>query len=129
MADHGYAFDVATRDRRRLTSRNIDEIAPVPVFIKTPNQRQGVVDRAYLRTFDVLPTIAAVLGLRLDWRHEGRPATDPSVRRRQTVTIPKRFFNGSVSISAAELTKRRRANILRTTRLFGTGAGSKRRYG
>lgn len=128
-ADHGYAFDVATKDRRFLTSRNIDEIAPVPLFIKTPGQRKGVVDKAYLRTFDILPTMAASLGLSLDWRHEGRPASDPSLRRRRTITILKRFFNGTVTIAAGELEKRRRANIRHAARLFSTGARSKRLFG
>ena len=129
VSDHGYAFDVATRDRRLLTSRNIDENAPVVAFIKAPGQRRGAVDKAYIRTFDILPTMAAGLGLRLDWRHEGRPASDPSVRNRRRVTIPKRFFNGTVSISTAALEKRRRANIRHAVRLFSTGARSKRLYG
>jgi len=128
-SDHGYAFDVATKDRRFLTSRNVDEIAPVALFVKTPGQRRGVVDRAYLRTFDLLPTMAAGLGLRLDYPHEGRPASDPSVRKRRTVTIPKRFFNGTVKIAAGPYEKRRRANIRHAARLFGTGARSKRAFG
>ena len=128
-ADHGYAFDVGVSDRRLLTNRNVDEIAPVPLFIKASGQRQGIVDRAYVRTIDIVPTMAAALGLRLHWRHEGRPASDPSVRGRRGVSLPTRNFKGTVTIGAPALEQRRRANIRRRARLFGSGAESKRRYG
>jgi hypothetical protein len=129
LADHGYSFQVGTRDRRLLTPSNIDQIAPIPLFIKTPGQHQGAIDKAYVRTIDVLPTMAASLGFPIDWKHDGRPASDPSVRGRRTITLFKRFFNGDVSIGATELEKRRRANIRRWQRKFSTGARSKRLYG
>ena len=40
-ADHGYAFELGVKDRRLVTERNVDEIAPVPLFIKAPGQREG----------------------------------------------------------------------------------------
>jgi Sulfatase len=128
-ADHGYAFDVRTADRRLLTHRNVDELAPVPLFIKTPSQRQGIVDKAYVRTIDIVPTMAASLGLRLHWPHAGRPASDPAVRKRQGISLVSRDFKGTIAIGPGALQKRRRANIRFAARLFGTGARSKRLYG
>ena len=40
-ADHGYAFEVGVKDRRLVTDRNVDEIAPVPMFVKAPGQTDG----------------------------------------------------------------------------------------
>ena len=40
-ADHGVAFDLGERDRRRLTEKNLHEIAPVPLIVKRPGQRSG----------------------------------------------------------------------------------------
>ena len=34
MADHGYAFELNAPDRRRVTETNVEQIAPVPLFIK-----------------------------------------------------------------------------------------------
>jgi len=38
-ADHGFAFEVGGKDRRKVTRSNVDEIAPVPLFIA--NRRSG----------------------------------------------------------------------------------------
>ncbi|HEY1358291.1 MAG TPA: sulfatase-like hydrolase/transferase [Thermoleophilaceae bacterium] len=128
-ADHGFAFDVGVPDRRSVTRRNIDEIAPVPLFIKGPGQRRAHVGMQYARTVDVLPTIAGIAGLRIPWHHAGRPVWDPSVRSRRGVRIVARDFSHSVTIGARHLLERRRANILRAWHLFGTGAESRRLYG
>ena len=45
VADHGFAFEVGVKDRRTVTRRNIDEIAPVPLFVKAP----GPAPRAHER--------------------------------------------------------------------------------
>ena len=62
-ADHGIGFDVGVADRRSISRDNIAEVAPVPLFVKAPGQRQGRTDRAYVSTLDVVPTIADVLRL------------------------------------------------------------------
>ncbi len=60
-ADHGFSFQVGVSDRRTATRSNIDEIAPVPLFIKAPGQTRGRTSSAYARTVDVVPTIADLL--------------------------------------------------------------------
>src|SRR5207247_9648376 len=37
-ADHGFAWEVGVKDRRKVTPGNVDEIAPQPLFIKAPGQ-------------------------------------------------------------------------------------------
>ncbi|MEJ7714617.1 MAG: sulfatase-like hydrolase/transferase [Thermoleophilaceae bacterium] len=40
-ADHGVSFRKGQFDRRKANERNVDEIAPVPLFIKAPSQERG----------------------------------------------------------------------------------------
>ena len=40
VADHGKAFsETGIADRRKVNEHNVDEVAPVPLFLKLPNQR------------------------------------------------------------------------------------------
>jgi hypothetical protein len=109
-ADHGIAFDLNVPDRRKVTPGNIDEIAPVPLFMKFPRQRTGRVDRSYARTVDIVPTVARLLRIRIPWRVDGRPVWDRSVRRRRTVSVVKRSLRGWVTVGAGTLQRARVAN-------------------
>ncbi len=120
-ADHGMSFEVGVKDRRTATRGNIDEIAPVPFFIKTPGQRRGRTDRSYVRTIDLVPTMADVLNVRLPYRASGRSAFSRASRRRRSVRMIKRKFNGALKISAGSLERRRRALVRRKVALFGSG--------
>ena len=126
-ADHGIGFDVGVADRRAISRDNIAEVAPVPLFIKAPGQRQGRTDRAYVSTLDVVPTIADVLRLGPLWRMDGRSAFRR--RGRHTVRIPRLDFRRRVSITPAALERARAANRRRKARLFGVGEASLFRIG
>jgi Sulfatase len=128
-ADHGYAFELGVKDRRLVTERNVDEIAPVPLFIKAPGQREGRVDRDFVRSIDILPTIADLLDVPIEWRHDGRSAFGRAAQRRRTVVLPTRSFDRLIRIGAGELERRRVANRLRRARVFGTGAESRLLFG
>ena len=60
-ADHGVSFKKGQFDRRNVNRGNIDEITPVPLFIKEPGQKRGPVDDSIVETTDIAPTIADVL--------------------------------------------------------------------
>ena len=120
-ADHGTSFEVGVRDRRLITSGNVDEVAPVPLLVKAPHQRRGRVNRAYARTLDVLPTIADVLDIGIPFRVDGRSAFGPAARRRRTVRMPTRDFRRTVGISARSWERRRRAVVRRRLRRYGSG--------
>jgi Sulfatase len=128
-ADHGYAFDLNVFGRRRVTDLSIDELGPVPLFVKSPRQDEGSVDRSYVRTIDILPTVADLLGWRVPWRHFGRSAFEPVTRGRREVAIPTRDFSRTVRIGAAEMERRRRQNRSRRARLYGTGVQSRALFG
>ena len=73
-ADHGASFRVDT-PRRGLVDSNAFEIGMVPLFIKAPHQSSGIVETTPARTIDVLPTVAAHLGIELPWPHQGQSLT------------------------------------------------------
>ena len=128
-ADHGFSWEVGVKDRRKLTQSNIDEIGPQPLFIKAPGQRRGRVDRSYVRTVDIVPTMADILGIPVNWRHDGRSAFSRTTRRRRVIRIPTRDFSRIISIGARELERRRQANLRRRIREYGTGGQSKLWFG
>lgn len=121
VADHGFSFDVGVRDRRTVTRQNIDEIAPVPMFVKAPGQRRGRTDGAYARTIDVVPTIADVLNVKLPYRADGRSAFSRAVKRRRFVRMLRRDFKGAITVSARRMEALRRANVRARLALFGSG--------
>ena len=82
-ADHGISFEVGVKDRRIVNRANIDEVAPVPLFVKAPGQRVGRTDSAYAATIDIVPTMADVLNVRMPYRADGRSAFSSFVRGRR----------------------------------------------
>jgi hypothetical protein len=71
-ADHGYAF-TDDSPMRGIDEDNLDEILWTPLIVKAPGQRAGAVDDSNVNTTDILPTIAAELGIDLPWEVDGEP--------------------------------------------------------
>ena len=128
-ADHGYSFELGTNDRRLVTESNVEQIAPVPLFIKLPGQREGRVNDAFVRGVDILPTIAGLLGARLDWHHDGRSAFSEITRQRRSVSMVTRDFSRTIRIEAAELERRRSAVRAARADALGTGFESMLGFG
>jgi hypothetical protein len=128
-ADHGYSFDVGAISRRKLNERNVEEIAPVPFFVKAPGQMEGAVDRSLVRTVDIVPTVADLLGVPVRWPHDGRSAFSEATRRRSEVRISTRSFDRVITIGREELVRRRRAVRQARARTFGTGVQSRLLFG
>ena len=128
-ADHGIAFQVGVDDRRLVTEDNVEQVAPVPMFVKAPGQTEGEVDQSLMRTLDVVPTIADLLDTRPRWRHDGRSAFAPATRRRREVALPTRDFSRVIRIGLPEMHQRRAANRRRRAALVGTGAESEVLFG
>jgi len=128
IADHGVAYRISER-RRRAVPSNLELLAPVPAFIKAPRQDSGKVSDVYLRTIDVLPTMASILHVRLPWAHDGRPATSSTVRKRSSVMMIRRDFSGRMVISAAEMRRRVERDLALKASLFGIGNSEPGIYG
>ena len=76
-----------------MNEGNVDEIGTVPLFIKAPGQRRGRINRAYVSTLDLTPTIADILNFRMPYRTHGRSAFSRAVRRRRVISLPTRDFS------------------------------------
>ena len=125
-ADHGVSFKQGQFDRRNVNRGNIDEITPVPLFVKEPEQSRGRVDDAIVETTDVAPTVADLLGIERPEGVDGRSAFSDAVRRRREVRMLKRDLSGFVRVSGEELEREVAAEVAETARLFGTGADDAR---
>jgi len=128
-ADHGVAFPHA-RERRRLRRETAAEIAPIPLFIKAPNQKQPKTDDAWVETIDILPTIFDILNLDPRVKMDGNSAFSDEVQNRDELRILIRNSFELLRIPTDDFTRERRAIIDRNQRLFGSGAdGPERLYG
>jgi hypothetical protein len=88
-SDHGASFR-PNDFRRPLTKTNFQDIMPVPLFIKAPNQREGVISDRNVETIDILPTIADILGIKLPWPVDGHSTFDLSLPERKQKVV---FYN------------------------------------
>jgi hypothetical protein len=129
LADHGYSFELNVPGRRRVRDGNVEELAPVPLFVKAPGQTEGQVDDSIVRTLDVVPTVADLLDVEVPWTQDGYSAFSEVTRAREQVSLPTRYFRRVVSIDREEFERRREAVRRRRAATFGTGARSERAFG
>jgi sulfatase-like protein len=120
-ADHGFAWQVGVPTRRSISLSNVDELGPVPLFVKKPRQKRGRVSDVLARTLDVTPTIADALNVPLGYRTDGRSAFSRAIRARREVSVTKRDFSSIVRISPARWKARRGALVRRRLRTLGSG--------
>lgn len=90
-ADHGASLQPGQLFRLPGPSTFAD-VGQVPFLVKRPGQREGEVVDAEFEAVDVLPTLAAVLGVELPWAVDGVNAFDPAPSRRPSRRI---FFAGA----------------------------------
>ena len=121
LADHGVSFRVGATDRRTIVPANAMDIAPIPLFVRSPGQRSGRRSYGLVSTYDVLPTVAARIGLPLPRGLTGRVASSAAVRRRGRVTVLSRSAIGRVTMSRRRLLALKRAAHRRQLALFGSG--------
>jgi hypothetical protein len=72
-ADHGASFRPGD-SRRRVTGTNYMDIISVPLIIKAPGQKEGVLSDRNVESMDILPTLVEMLGIETEWPLEGRSA-------------------------------------------------------
>jgi hypothetical protein len=66
-ADHGVTFPYS----RAATAKNYPNLMWTPLFVKAPDQSEGRIDDRAMRSVDVLPTMADILGVKLPWKVDG----------------------------------------------------------
>ena len=118
VADHGVSFRPGDR-RRGVTPSNIHDVASVPLFVKKPGQREArVVDRS-VRTTDIVPTIAEVLGTQLPYEADGRSLFDAETDWR-TVEVDQRAGR-TVVAGADSVAERKDETLAHMLSVFGSG--------
>jgi hypothetical protein len=130
VADHGAGFRPGGM-RRALTDENYREILGVPLFIKRPGQMRGEIVERNVETIDLLPTLAAAVGVEVPWPIDGedlfRPNPAPRAEKRAQ-SFSARLKSGAWRLPAGFLGEP--AELLRRLEIFGTGpAAGLLRYG
>jgi hypothetical protein len=126
-ADNGESFLHHT-NRHVADPGNVEDIADTPLFIKRPFQRTGRISDRHVRTEDILPTIADVLGIRMPWRIEGRSIFDRAAHIPSHVVVYERSGD-PLTLSLPEFKRRIRASLERKIRLFGSNGKPPGLYG
>lgn len=120
-ADNGESFLHANHDRHVADPVTFTDIASTPLLIKLPGQHKGDYDDRHVRTFDVVPTVAAAAGVTMPWKVEGHSvlqAGDPSPVR----VYREQGEKGRVyTTSLANYDRARRLALERKIRLFSHG--------
>ena len=116
-ADHGVSFR-AGQKRRPLSPANLQDIAYVPLFVKLPHQTRGRVALEPSRNTDILPTIAAALGVRIPWHVDGHSLLGPRPAERDVVLI--KDHGTRFVIPQSRLETLREQALRRQVALFGS---------
>ena len=117
-ADHGICFRPKTV-RRNPTKKNHQDIMPIPLLIKAPHQKKGVISDRNVETIDILPTIAEILGIDLPWHIDGQSALRTDLPERKN----KELYNINAQKNVFEPHIEAKYQTLeRMIDLFGTGS-------
>ena len=117
-ADNGESF-LHHASRHLATPETVEDIADTPLFIKRPFQHSGRISDRHVRTEDILPTIADVLGIRMPWPVDGASIFDRSAHIPSNVEVYERSGR-KLTLSLPEFKRRIRASLGRKIRLFGS---------
>jgi hypothetical protein len=127
-ADEGISFRPGQK-RRPASRANFQDVAYVPLFMKAPRQQNAsVVDRP-VESIDVLPTVARLLGIRIPWQVDGRPALGPNALPPRRDVVLFKDAGRKLVAPAAVLEKRLQAALERQHALFGSDESAVRLYG
>jgi len=116
--DNGESF-LHHASRHLATPETVEDIADTPLFIKRPFQHTGRISDRHVRTEDILPTIADVLGIRMPWRVDGASIFDRSAHIPSNVEVYERSGR-KLTLTLQEFKRRIRASLRRKIRLFGS---------
>lgn len=84
-ADHGVHFTPGHGvNLRRADLETMGSVAYVPLLIKSPGQRESRIDDSNLTAADLLPTVAAEVGVDIPWEVDGLPAGSPGIAERDS---------------------------------------------
>ena len=115
-ADHGGSI-APGGNHRKPTKENLADIGLVPLFVKAPGQRSGESDKRFVRTLDLLPSVADMLDIEVPWNVAGK-----SWLPRDNGERPLSMTRYSGEVTPSLLRRQRRRTLRRNTDLLGRGA-------
>ena len=124
-SDHGASLRPGA-PFRRPTDETFADIAAVPLLIKQPGQRQARVSEANVESIDILPTIAAVLGVPVPWDTDGSDAFAEHEARRSVKTM---VVSGKSVEAPADLGEPVAESVARKLAMFENGNPVRPRLG
>ncbi|MBN1527650.1 MAG: sulfatase-like hydrolase/transferase, partial [Thermoleophilaceae bacterium] len=116
-ADHGASFEPGA-PHRAATLANLPQIANVPLFVKSPGQREPRVVDGNVKTIDILPTIADELRVPLPWGTAGRPAARAGDGGR--IVMRSEYQEGDLTMPFGEFVRRRDSIVRSIGERIGT---------
>jgi hypothetical protein len=120
-SDHGASYRPGNT-RRYLHAGNVQDILPVPLFMKTPAQHEGAINDSRVETIDILPTIADVLDIDLAWPLDGHSVWDGSVPQRTHRTLFRsNTAHERLRFETQTLEQARDKALKRKLAIFGSG--------
>lgn len=122
-ADHGISFTPG-ENLRVAAKQTLGEIAAVPMFVKLPGQTKGDISDRPVETFDVVPTIADVLGVDGMYPTDGVSVFAPGPARTGREIRSMRGHRVSFGVGGKE----KDAVLARKLALFGRTGGIERLY-
>jgi Sulfatase len=121
-ADHGASFQ-AGGSYRAIDKGNFQDILPVPLFIKFPNQHEKVVNDSNVQSIDIFPTIADALRIKTFWKTDGYSLLkDIPVERTKKRILKTIFTEDKKWLEFALPIPGRQASLNHKIELFGSGS-------
>jgi hypothetical protein len=126
-SDHGLSFQPHGHPRALSDARvsELNDVLPVPLFVRHPGQVSGQVDTRDAQVIDIVPTVADVLGIPLpaEWKFDGRSLQNQEVPERP------RFWQPIGELPAALATADAMQFGRESRELFGPSGGPHDLYG
>jgi hypothetical protein len=91
-ADHGMAF-LPGEPSRGVSAANYAQVMWTPLIVKAPGDAGGRVDLRDVRSVDLVPTIAAALGVEVPWAVDGVAIGEPTGRDGATKPVADHALN------------------------------------
>lgn len=118
-ADHGASFRPGD-SRRLLSATNYMDIISVPLIVKAPGQRRGVLSDRNVESMDILPTLVEMLGSETDWPLEGQSALSAEAPERPDKIV---YTDDGEMFSFDSRLEARWESLERKLALFGAANG------
>lgn len=123
-ADHGAAFWPEQSRRQLQRTEHPEEILRIPLLVKAPQQRAARIDPRAASVIDIVPTIAATLGIDLPWQLDGCALSESTCPGERELVAYGGKDGKRERLGYSLQILQRSVGLRRKLRLFGTGPGT-----